>query len=335
MQPAQPNGDAEEQLHKNQLLLKMAGRAARLGGWSFDAGSEELTWSDETCEIHGRPPGYRPTLAEGIACYAPEYRAAIAALVSRCLVDGTPFDLEAELDTADRRRIWVRAIGEPVRDAGGSVTGLQGALQDITTLRSHELERHALATKLSATLQNMSDAFFTLDREWRITFVNEEMTRAVNRKREEMLHQRMWDVFPGTENGLFHQSFQRAVDTGRVSNEVGFYKPLGKWFELRTHPTDDGVAVYFQDVTQKRKDEEQLRLLQACVERMNDVIVVTDAEPIDGDGPRILYVNEAFERHTGYRPHEVIGKTPRILQGPRTQRDVLDRIRANLKRWEP
>jgi len=335
MQTVQPSGDAEEQLHKNQLLLKMAGRAARLGGWSFDAGSEVLSWSDETCDIHGRPAGYRPTLAEGIACYAPAYRAAIGALVSRCLVDGTPFDLEAELDTADQRRIWVRAIGEPVRDASGSVTGLQGALQDITSLRAHELERHALATKLSATLQNMSDAFFTLDREWRITFVNEEMTRAVNRKREDMLHQRMWDVFPGTENGLFHLSFQRAVDTGRVSNEVGFYKPLGKWFELRTHPTDDGVAVYFQDVTQKRKDEEQLRLLQACVERMNDVIVVTDAEPLDGDGPRILYVNEAFERHTGYRPHEVIGKSPRILQGPRTQRDVLDRIRANLQRWEP
>ncbi|AOF86039.1 sensory box protein [Hydrogenophaga sp. RAC07] len=335
MQPAQSSSDAEEQLHKNQLLLKMAGRAARLGGWSFDAGSEVLTWSDETCEIHGLPGGYQPTLAEGIACYAPAYRAAIAALVSRCLVDGTPFDLEAEMDTADQRRIWVRAIGEPVRDASGSVTGLQGALQDITTQRAHEIERHALATKLSATLHNMSDAFFTLDREWRITFVNEEMTRAVNRKREDMLHQRMWDVFPGTENGLFHRSFQRAVDTGRVSNEVGFYKPLGKWFELRTHPTEDGVAVYFQDVTQKRQDEEQLRLLQACVERMNDIIVVTEAEPVDGLWPRVLYVNEAFERHTGYQPHEIIGKTPRLLQGPRTQRDVLDRIRTHLERWEP
>jgi PAS domain S-box-containing protein len=49
----------------------------------------------------------------------------------------------------------------------------------------------------------------------------------------------------------------------------------------------------------------------------------------------VLYVNEAFERHTGYQPHEIIGKTPRLLQGPRTQRDVLDRIRAHLERWEP
>ncbi len=334
MQTAQPY-DAEEQLHKNQLLLKMAGRAARLGGWSFDVASQQLLWSDETCEIQDLPAGHRPTLDEGIGYYAPEHRDMVAATVSKCLSEGTSFDFEAELVTARDRRIWVRVIGEAVRDTSGTISGFQGALQDITIQRANEIERHALATKLSATLQSMSDAFFTLDRNWRITFVNEEMTRAVNRTRQDMLHKRLWDVFPGTENGLFHKSFQRAVETGKVATVVGFYEPLGKWFELRSHPTEDGVAVYFQDVTQKRRDDEQLRWLQACVERMNDIIVITDAEAVGGLWPRVLYVNPAFERHTGYRPHEIVGKTPRILQGPRTQRDVLDRIRARLKRWEP
>ncbi len=335
MQPAQNNSDAEEQLHKNQLLLKMAGRAARLGGWSFDVGSQQLAWSDETCEIQDLPPGHQPTLEEGIAAYTAEYRDMVATTVSHCLSEGKAFDFEAELITARQRRIWVRVIGEAVRDAKGTIVGFQGALQDITTQRAHEIERHALATKLSATLQHMSDAFFTLDRNWHITYVNEEMTRTVMRTRQEMLHQRIWDVFPGTEHSRFRDCYQRVMDTGKAANEVDYDEPLDKWFEVRAHPTDEGVAVYFQDVTQKRRDEEQLRLLQACVERMNDVIVVTEAEPIDGDGPRILYVNEAFERHTGYRPHEVLGKTPRILQGPGTQRDVLDRIRANLQRWEP
>ena len=327
--------DAEEQLQKNQLLLKMAGRAARLGGWSFDIASQELAWSDETCEIHDLPGGYRPTLDEGIAHYLPEYRESVQHLVELCVSQGQPFDFEAELVTARQRRIWVRAIGEAVRDSQGAITGFQGAFQDITTQRQHEIERHALATKLSATLQRMSDAFFTLDRHWHITFVNEEMTRLVKRTREEMLHKLLWDVFPGTENSRFHACYQRAIDTGTVATDVDFYEPLGKWFELRSHPTEDGVAVYFQDVTQKRRDEEQLRLLQACVERMNDIVVVTEAEPIVGDGPRVLYVNEAFERHTGYQPHEIIGKTPRILQGPRTQRDVLDRIRTSLQQWKP
>ncbi|QHE79864.1 PAS domain S-box protein [Hydrogenophaga sp. PBL-H3] len=335
MHTAQHIDSAEEQRQKNQLLLKMAGHAARLGGWTFDAVSQELVWSDETCEIHDRPARHRPTLDEGIAYYLPDYRDMVVHMVDRCLDEGVSFDFEAELLTATQRTIWVRAIGEAVRDASGTVTGLQGALQDITTQRRNELERNALATKLSATLADMSDAFFTLDRNWVITYVNEEMTRSVNRTREEMLHRLLWDVFPGTKDSRFHACYLRAIETGKVATEVEFYEPLGKWFELRSHPTDDGVAVYFQDVTQRRKDEEQLRLLQACVERMNDIIVVTDAEPVEGLWPRVIYVNQAFERNTGYRPDEIIGKTPRILQGPRTQRDVLDRIRASLQRWEP
>ncbi|MDZ4101186.1 MAG: PAS domain S-box protein [Hydrogenophaga sp.] len=335
MHTAQPTGDTEEQRQKNQLLLKMAGRAARLGGWTFDAGSQTLVWSDETCEIHDLPGGHKPTLDEGIAYYTPEHRDMIAATVSRCLSAGTPFDFEAEMITAHQRRIWVRAIGEPVRDASGAVSGLQGALQDITAQHRNEMERHALSTKLSATLAGMSDAFFTMDRNWLITYVNDEMTRSVNRTREEMLNKLLWDVFPGTKDSSFHACYQRAIDTGKVATHVDYYAPLGKWFELRSHPTDDGVAVYFQDVTQRRKDEEQLRLLQACVERMNDIIVVTESEPVDGLWPKVLYVNPAFERNTGYQPEDIIGKTPSILHGPRTQRDVLDRIRSSLERWEP
>jgi PAS domain S-box-containing protein len=335
MQTAQPSEDAQAQLHRNQLLLKMAGQAARLGGWSFDIGSQALDWSDETCEIHDLPDRYRPTLDEGIALYLPEYRHMVQHTVEQCVRDGLPFDFEAELMTARQRRIWVRAIGEAVRDTEGTITGLQGALQDITTQRTHETERHALATQLSATLESMSDSFFTLDKRWFITYVNAEMTRKVKKSREEMLHKLVWDVFPSTENSRFHACYQRAIDTGKVATVVDFYEPLGQWFELRSHPTADGVAVYFQDVTQKRKDGEQLLLLQTCMERMNDIVVVTEATPIVGDGPKVLYVNPAFEQSTGYKPHEIIGNTPRLLQGPGTRRDVLDRIRASLERWEP
>ena len=335
MQTAQPSEEAQAQLHRNQLLLKMAGQAARLGGWSFDIGSQALDWSDETCEIHDLPDRYRPTLDEGIALYLPEYRHMVQHTVEQCVRDGLPFDFEAELMTARQRRIWVRSIGEAVRDTEGTITGLQGALQDITTQRAHETERHALATQLSATLESMSDAFFTLDRNWVITYVNQEMTRTVKLAREDLLHKRLWDVFPAAENSLFHACFQRALDTGTVATEADFYAPLDSWFELHAYPTDGGLAVYFQDITQKRKDDEQLRLLQTCVERMNDIVVVTEATPIVGDGPKVLYVNPAFERHTGYQSHEIVGKTPRILQGPGTQRDVLDRIRASLERWEP
>jgi PAS domain-containing protein len=60
------------------------------------------------------------------------------------------------------------------------------------------------------------------------------------------------------------------------------------------------------------------KLLEICVNHLNDAIVITEAEPINNPGPRIVWANLAFYERTGYSPEEIIGKSPRILQGPLT-----------------
>jgi PAS domain S-box-containing protein len=76
-------------------------------------------------------------------------------------------------------------------------------------------------------------------------------------------------------------------------------------------------------------------LLGRLAEMTDDVILITDAEPIDEPGPRIVYVNPAFTRMTGYAPEEVIGLTPRVLQGPKTCQVTRARIRDALQQWQP
>jgi PAS domain S-box-containing protein len=95
-----------------------------------------------------------------------------------------------------------------------------------------------------------------------------------------------------------------------------------------------GMVAVITDVTAQKIQTEQLRLLQSVAINTNDAVVITEAEPIESGGPRILYVNEAFTAITGYQPHEVLGKTPRILQGEKTDRTELDKIRIALSRWE-
>lgn len=82
-----------------------------------------------------------------------------------------------------------------------------------------------------------------------------------------------------------------------------------------------------------KQAEESLRLLGSAVEQAHEPIVITDAE-LDRPGPTIVFVNPAFTRMTGYSAEEVIGKTPRILHGPRTDRSILDRLRKNLENGE-
>ncbi|MES2305076.1 MAG: PAS domain S-box protein [Gemmatimonadota bacterium] len=86
---------------------------------------------------------------------------------------------------------------------------------------------------------------------------------------------------------------------------------------------------------ERRATEDELRLLQTAINNLNDSVMITDAEPIEAPGPTIRFVNPAFERMTGWRPSEVIGKSPRFLQGPRTDRATLDRVRTALASWKP
>jgi len=79
----------------------------------------------------------------------------------------------------------------------------------------------------------------------------------------------------------------------------------------------------------------KFNLLATAVARLNDIVLITEAEPLDDPGPRIVFVNDAYERRTGYTREEAIGNTPRMLQGPKTQRAELDRIRAALTTWQP
>jgi len=101
-------------------------------------------------------------------------------------------------------------------------------------------------------------------------------------------------------------------------------------FELRRR-----IAEQKQIMQERGKVIERLRLLEAAVEKANDVILITEAEPVDQSGPRIVYVNPAFTEMTGYTSEEALGKTPRILQGPDTDLLVNAKIRAGLEKWQP
>lgn len=87
----------------------------------------------------------------------------------------------------------------------------------------------------------------------------------------------------------------------------------------------------YEELEQKsRRAEKNLHLLEAAIRNDYDSILITDLN-LEKPGPRIVYVNDGFKRMTGYSKEEVIGKTPRILQGPKTDRATLDRLKNSLK----
>lgn len=89
-----------------------------------------------------------------------------------------------------------------------------------------------------------------------------------------------------------------------------------------------------RDITHEKESHSRLLLFQQVMREVEEVILVTDNRLEDPDGPFIVYVNPAFTRMTGYEMEEVVGKSPKLLQGPKTDREILDRLKESLRRGE-
>lgn len=324
-------------LDQAERLLRLAGQKVRLGGWRVELDSEAVIWTPETAAIHGRPAGYSPAgVSEAIQFYAPEYRKTIQCAFERCVREGESFDVVCRLQAADGHQPWVRAIGVPDQDQEGRIIAVQGAFQDITPLREAQSRAVEAERQRLNVLESISDAFFAVDSSWIVTYMNQQASVLLERPRDTVLGKNLWEAFPQAINSEFHRHYEVALQLQQTSRFEAFYPPLEKWFDVSAYPIPDGLAVYFRDVTNERARQQHLRLIDAALSRQNDVVMITEADVLDApDGPRIVYVNDAFERLTGYSKGEAIGRTPRLLQGLETDRKQLDRIRHALHNRMP
>lgn len=273
------------ELERRDRLLAIAGRVARIGGWMVDLASESVHWSDEVCALHDVPMGTTQRLHDAIDYYVPEYRPIIRRLFSDCATSGTPYDVELELESAKGRRMWVRAIGEAVRSDDGTIVAVQGAFQDISRSKERQAEVSRLANRLSSALDSMTDAFFTLDRDWRFTYLNRQAEILLLRARSELVGKVVWDEFPEAREDTFQVEYERAFESGKPTSFEAYFKPLDSWFDVRAYPSPEGLAVYFRDVSAEREAEAKLVEQASLLDQARDAIIV---KTLDG---RVIYCN--------------------------------------------
>jgi diguanylate cyclase (GGDEF)-like protein/PAS domain S-box-containing protein len=118
----------------------------------------------------------------------------------------------------------------------------------------------------------------------------------------------------------------------RSGGEIRYVHERG---EINVHPVRGLVlAGTVQDITEQRMAQQELELLHSSIARVKDIVMITEAAPLAEPGPRIVFVNKAFEERTGYSLDEVLGRSPRFLQGEDSQRSELDRVHNALLRKE-
>ncbi|KAB8331556.1 PAS domain S-box protein [Scytonema tolypothrichoides VB-61278] len=149
-------------------------------------------------------------------------------------------------------------------------------------------------------------------------------------------------VHPHDQEAVILALNQARVRKNDFRQELRFFGSDGRmyWIEAkgRFFYNDLGIAVRMlgtiMEIGDRKAKESQLRLLESVVVNTNDAVIITQAQPVDPPGPEIIYVNPAFTQMTGYTLEEVLGKTPRILQGEKTDRATLDEIRTAMQNWQ-
>ncbi|MCY6489198.1 PAS domain S-box protein [Leptolyngbya sp. GGD] len=119
--------------------------------------------------------------------------------------------------------------------------------------------------KVETILESIADAFVAFDRDWRYTYVNRAAARILHRLPEELLGKHVWnEVFPELIGGIAYRAMHQAVAEQVALTWEEFGEPVQSWLEVNAYPSQEGLAVYFRDVTERKQAEaERERLLQA------------------------------------------------------------------------
>jgi PAS domain S-box-containing protein len=165
-------------------------------------------------------------------------------------------------------------------DSTAGKGGLRGAEQRLA-------DSEASRQQIASILERVSDAFVALDTDWRYTYVNEKAAQIFGRRRDDLIGKHVWTEFPEGVGQPFYHAYYRAVATQEPVHLEEYYSPYGRWFENRIYPSADGLSIFFQDITE-RKRAEALRTGGSAVLEM-----VASGTPLGESLDRLLRVIEA------------------------------------------
>lgn len=188
--------------------------------------------------------------------------------------------------------ILTNRLGDP------TVEGVVVSVRDVTDY--YRVER-----ELSNTLDRIDDAFFSLDGEWRFTYLNDRAEEIFGRDESELLGRPFLQVFPEIEGTPFQTRPVEAMRTQEPQTVEAYSDELDRWIEGRIYPSPSGISVYFRDVTERvereRELEKRTERLQALVANVPIVLFV-----LDDEGTFTLLEGRALE-DIDVDPNEAVG----------------------------
>ncbi|MFP5372495.1 MAG: PAS domain-containing protein, partial [Actinomycetes bacterium] len=170
----------------DRLRWGLAIDAAGIGAFDWDLTTGRLIWDDRLIEMFGYTvDGFDHTIEAFNARLHPDDRARVGEALQSSIETTGEYDAEYRILLPDGQTRWVHARGRTVADARGGAERLLGAAYDTTGDRAGQL-------RVTRVLEAMPAGFYSLDRDWRFTYVNVEAERLLGRPRDELLGKVLW-----------------------------------------------------------------------------------------------------------------------------------------------
>ena len=248
-------------------------------------------------------------------------------------------DLEFELICKNGDRLHVSLSATAIRDDAGNFLRSRSVMLDIRDRKRLEADRLMAETALKTLHQqtmtiweSMTDAYVTLDLEWRFIYMNsaamEMMSQLTGLTLDAILGKTHWEVFPWSVGKNIEQEYRRSIAQQIPVHFEFYYEPTQNWIEIHAYPSTIGLAIYFRDATERKQTDQKIR------EQANLLAIVTDAIFVYDLDDRVLFWNEGASKIYGWTSEAVLNQNWRGLITVSGQSDPINPMSLDQAVWQ-